>query len=83
MRKRTNLKTALITVVFLVGIVGTAAGQIIYVDPCATGANNGSSWTNAYNHLKDAPAAAELEDSFQMDDRFEAVGLVPFKKEEK
>ncbi|HUS72140.1 MAG TPA: hypothetical protein VMY06_03665, partial [Sedimentisphaerales bacterium] len=32
---------------------------IIYVDANAKGANNGSSWADAYNHLQDALAAAD------------------------
>jgi predicted outer membrane repeat protein len=36
-----------------------ATGQIIYVDDDAAGANNGSSWADAYNHLQDALADAD------------------------
>lgn len=35
-----------------------AAGRIIYVDANASGANDGSSWTDAYNYLQDAFADA-------------------------
>jgi len=34
------------------------AGQVIYVDTDATGANNGSSWTDAYTDLQDAMGTA-------------------------
>jgi len=38
------------------------AGKTIYVDADATGANNGSSWLNAYRYLQDALAAATTGD---------------------
>jgi parallel beta-helix repeat protein len=44
--------------VFLLGIVGTASGQITYVDADANGANDGSTWADAYNYLQDALADA-------------------------
>jgi len=34
------------------------SAQILFVDQDATGANDGSSWTDAFNYLKDALAAA-------------------------
>jgi len=33
-------------------------GRVLYLDASAVGANNGSSWINAYRHLRDALAAA-------------------------
>jgi len=53
---------AISALVVLFGITGAAAGQIIYVDVDASGANNGSSWTDAYNYLQDALAAANSGD---------------------
>jgi hypothetical protein len=38
------------------------AGSIIYVDADATGANNGSTWGNAYTNLQDALGAAAIGD---------------------
>jgi len=39
---------------------------IIYVDANATGANNGSSWANAYKYLKDALWAVEPNAGFEI-----------------
>jgi hypothetical protein len=43
-----------------------AYARIIYVDADATGANNGSSWANAYNFLQDAMAVAAGGDEIRV-----------------
>jgi parallel beta-helix repeat protein len=59
MDTKRELKTGLVMVVVVcLAMVGTAVGGIIYVDASASGSNNGSSWTNAYNYLQDALADA-------------------------
>jgi len=47
-------------------MVSTAAGKIIYVDDNANGANDGSSWVNAYNYLQDALAVAQYGDEIRV-----------------
>jgi hypothetical protein len=42
------------------------SAKIIYVDADTTGANNGSSWANAYNYLQDALAVAQNGDEIRV-----------------
>ncbi len=54
-----RIRVVLILVVCYTIVVGRcSAGHIIYVDSNAGGANNGSSWFDAYNYLQDALADA-------------------------
>lgn len=55
-----NLKNVLL-VVFM-ALSGWAQGATIYVNQAATGANNGSSWADAYTDLTDALAIAATGD---------------------
>ena len=58
MKKRKNLNVWLAVSIFLLSMVSAASGKISYVDANAPGANDGSSWTNAYNYLQSALADA-------------------------
>jgi hypothetical protein len=63
MSVRTNrIIQTLIVVFVLLTAAPTFAGHTIYVDDDATGNNDGSSWTDAYNYLQDALAAAWSSD---------------------
>jgi len=56
-----NLKNCLVVLMFLVVTLGTARGQIIYVDVGAAGpTHDGTSWQNGYQYLQDALADANL-----------------------
>ena len=63
MRGIASLASRLQCVLLLLVVARTAAaGGVIYVDANAPGANNGSSWENAYVFLQDALADAETAD---------------------
>lgn len=64
MQNRTNFKAWLKCSLFLAILIAFAKadGKIIYVDANATGANNGSSWLNAYVSLQDALSDANSAD---------------------
>ena len=51
-----------IIVLLLTMLCTSAVGKTIYVDDDATGANNGSSWEDAYNYLQDALMTASAGD---------------------
>ncbi|MGB2865785.1 MAG: hypothetical protein WBC05_20805 [Sedimentisphaerales bacterium] len=61
MRGKANLASRLQCVLLLLVVARTAAaGGIIYVDANATGANNGSSWENAYVYFIEFPQYPDL-----------------------
>lgn len=50
--------TALVIAISILRCLSPASAGIVYVDAGATGAENGSSWCDAYHHLQDAIFAA-------------------------
>ena len=62
MRVKANFIVMLGISIFFVVLGGavTAVGKVIYVDDSAIGANDGTSWVDAYNYLQDALADANI-----------------------
>ena len=60
MRGKVNFIVRLGITIFIVVLIGTYAtfGKVIYVDDSGIGANDGTSWDDAYNYLQDALADA-------------------------
>jgi len=59
MTKRSNQRTWVVMSIVLMACVSPSSAKVIYVDANAPGpAQDGSSWTNAYNYLQDALADA-------------------------
>lgn len=61
MGTKANISVSLVLFVLLIGSLGTATAGTIYVDANAAGANNGSSWIDAYVYLQDALADANFD----------------------
>jgi hypothetical protein len=62
MANKSAFKCSLIMLVhLLLMLYDSTMGKIIYVDNIATGANNGSSWADAYIYLRDALADANSD----------------------
>jgi predicted outer membrane repeat protein len=56
--RESTLRWAVISLILVITCGGTFADKTIYVDDDAAGANDGSSWTDAYKFLQDALADA-------------------------
>lgn len=66
-----NKSNPVIAITILLSVVavcfsGTVHADIIYVDADASGAGDGSSWTDAYNYLQDALAAVITGDEIRI-----------------
>ena len=67
MSKTVNLHIRLIAAALTLAIwSATATADIIYVDPNASGAGDGSSWDDAYNYLQDALTDADYGDQIRV-----------------
>lgn len=66
MVKQRVIKSGLLLCAAILLTVQAAVGGTVYVDAGATGSNDGSSWTNAFNYLQDALDAAVVDDEIQV-----------------
>ncbi|MHC4890517.1 MAG: LamG-like jellyroll fold domain-containing protein, partial [Planctomycetota bacterium] len=80
-----NPNICLAMCVFLLATACTAVGQTIFVDADASGANNGTSWVDAYNYLQDGLAAAWSGDEIWVSQGMytpdQGVGITPGDRE--
>jgi parallel beta-helix repeat protein/predicted outer membrane repeat protein len=67
MRGKANYIRPLLFAVFLLAtLCAPATGKVIYVDDDAAGANDGSSWTDAFSYLQDALPTASAGDEIRV-----------------
>lgn len=67
MKKHAILTSYLLIAISCVTLCSTiATARVLYVDTDATGADNGSSWQDAYNFLQDALAVAIADDEIRV-----------------
>ncbi len=62
MKWKISARTCLAVFLLSLSLMSTAGAKIIYVDADAAGANNGSSWADAYNFLQDALTDVDLSE---------------------
>lgn len=72
---RRRLHIALACMATVLANEAAAAPRIIYCDQNAVGADDGSSWTNAFVHLEDALAAATTNNAPDYDQIWVATGV--------
>lgn len=58
------MRAAAVTVFITAFFVSFSLSDVLYVDHAASGAHDGSSWSDAYVYLQDALSAATAGDSF-------------------
>lgn len=66
MRSRVNKSCIFCVLMVFFCPAAIAVGRVIYVDADASGANDGSSWANAYKYLQDAIGSAESGDEIRV-----------------
>ncbi|MCL5281871.1 MAG: hypothetical protein M1376_18410 [Planctomycetes bacterium] len=66
METRGKLRTVSTVCILAVCLAASATAKVIYVDDDAAGANDGSSWANAFVHLQNALAVARLGDEVRV-----------------
>ncbi len=66
METKRRIRMVMAVCTLLAGLSGAAPGKIIYVDDDAAGANDGSSWANAFVRLQLAIALAEAGDEIRV-----------------
>jgi predicted outer membrane repeat protein len=66
MERSARYRAVVFVCTLIVGLCASGQGRIIYVDDDATGAGDGSSWTDAFAHLQDALAAAQAGDEIRV-----------------
>ncbi len=64
--RNTDIKVWLVLSAFCLAVGHVAAAKTVYVDADASGANDGSTWQNAFNHLQDALDSASRGDGIRV-----------------
>ena len=66
MREKTNHKNCAAILLLLLTAFSPTVANVIYVDANSPGANDGSSWSDAYNYLQDALMFAAAGDQIRV-----------------
>ncbi len=66
MERSTENTTVVVLCIVIVGLAARAQAGVLYVDAVAEKGGSGSSWTDAFTHLQDALAAAQVGDEIRV-----------------